>query len=891
MCKGDDVFMRVSWKLAFNYIKTNKKRTIIMASCILISTALITTILLLMDSYREYVISSERSKGNWEVRYNGITYEEAEIIEKHENVKEISVMSQVDEVSYEGINMPIAGYDKNALNSLIKNSLVEGRLPKNSNEIIVLDNNCKIGDKFYSSKEGVNKEYTVVGVIYYNNVIDSFQLITLLDRNTLKESSKVDITVISKNVKDIYNDYYNIYYKLKTYRNQNGSSLDRMTEYNKQLLEYEGVLDYVSDFQRDIYEVEGIFVGIVVISSMIFIYSVINISVIERKRYFGILKSIGTTTTQMKRSIRAELFIILLIAIPIGILIGVGLDYVLVTVINNMLPQFSTSFNIIFLSLLDANEEMKLAIPLSTIGSTILIMILTVYIAATVPIKKVSKIQTINMIRQNKENVRIKKGRKIKILEVKHIERSLAYKNIEKYKARYVSIIMSLLVSIMLIIASGYYIMNITQNLYKTDLNYAIAINYNKEKCGDLTEKIIDDIQEAGIAEKVIAFKNSSCSMIVDEENISDEEKEFSRKLFGGDYNLYGHYECVYAPDGKYEFESILDTYYIGTEMLILNDDIYYKYLNELGIDGLNDNECILVDFLNEKTKYYDGIRLTNYKDNDEILVKTSISLSDKKTEKEMKKNTAKLKIKKVTNKLPNELKDYMNIERGYDDKSPMIIGNKNLWNNIEQQMWGESYTEETTGDIICLKVNNIDEADLLARKIKEKYDLNDYDMSDYFNPNNDYSIISNEITKPEEMEKENLIRDIFIYSFIGIITLIGILNMYNAINSSLESRKREILRLITVGMEKRQINKMLLIENAICEILALLLGITFGLVVSYWLYFTNIDYAWYAFEVPWIAILISIVGMSAIMIIATIYLKKKIFEDDLMEILKREEI
>ena len=60
--------MGVSWKLALNYLKSNKKRTFIIAICILISTILITTILLLIDSYREYMINSERARGNWEVR-------------------------------------------------------------------------------------------------------------------------------------------------------------------------------------------------------------------------------------------------------------------------------------------------------------------------------------------------------------------------------------------------------------------------------------------------------------------------------------------------------------------------------------------------------------------------------------------------------------------------------------------------------------------------------------------------------------------------------------------------------------------------------------------------------------------------------------------------------
>lgn len=72
--------------------------------------------------------------------------------------------------------------------------------------------------------------------------------------------------------------------------------------------------------------------------------------------------------------------------------------------------------------------------------------------------------------------------------------------------------------------------------------------------------------------------------------------------------------------------------------------------------------------------------------------------------------------------------------------------------------------------------------------------------------------------------------------------------------------------------------------------ILALILGITIGIIVSYIVYLVSIDYLWYSFEIPWIPILISILAILLVTIISTIYLKKKIFVDDLMDILKREE-
>ena len=60
--------MGVSWKLAINYLKNIKKRSSIIGICIFVTTVLITTVLLLLNSYQEYRIAEERKVGNWEVR-------------------------------------------------------------------------------------------------------------------------------------------------------------------------------------------------------------------------------------------------------------------------------------------------------------------------------------------------------------------------------------------------------------------------------------------------------------------------------------------------------------------------------------------------------------------------------------------------------------------------------------------------------------------------------------------------------------------------------------------------------------------------------------------------------------------------------------------------------
>ena len=77
-------------------------------------------ILLLIDTYKAYMLESKRLEGNWEIRYNDITYNEAEMIEKYSNTKEISIIHYLTSEaisSKEGqkYNIVLNEYDSNAL--------------------------------------------------------------------------------------------------------------------------------------------------------------------------------------------------------------------------------------------------------------------------------------------------------------------------------------------------------------------------------------------------------------------------------------------------------------------------------------------------------------------------------------------------------------------------------------------------------------------------------------------------------------------------------------------------------------------------------------------------------------------------------------------------------
>lgn len=208
--------------------------------------------------------------------------------------------------------------------------------------------------------------------------------------------------------------------------------------------------------------------------------------------------------------------------------------------------------------------------------------------------------------------------------------------------------------------------------------------------------------------------------------------------------------------------------------------------------------------------------------------------------------------------------------DRGMGSRQDM---NQNMIGGLDKPTSGEIYVNDTN----MFNTNNIDEMDNFIKKITDKYNLDDNNI-------NSYSTAS----RNEENELNIMIK-VFIYTFIGIITLIGILNIYNAINSSLEVRRKEIISLITLGMEEKQINKMILLENMLCGLISLVLGILFGIFISYLIYFLTVNYRWYAFEMPWNSLVISLILIVLIIIFFTFYLKKRLFSGNLIEILKRE--
>jgi putative ABC transport system permease protein len=152
---------------------------------------------------------------------------------------------------------------------------------------------------------------------------------------------------------------------------------------------------------------------IILLSGYLLIYNVLSLSVSKDIRYYGLLKTIGTTPVQLGRIVIAQALRLAFIGIPIGLLLGAVISYIVVPLelsVSDLKTGAVISYN-----------------PLIFIGAAVF-TILTTLIASLKPAGKVRRISPVEAIRYTgltvKRNVsKSSRGGKIQRMAVKNIFR------------------------------------------------------------------------------------------------------------------------------------------------------------------------------------------------------------------------------------------------------------------------------------------------------------------------------------------------------------------------------------------------------------------------------------------------------------------------------------
>lgn len=150
---------------------------------------------------------------------------------------------------------------------------------------------------------------------------------------------------------------------------------------------------------------------------------------------------------------------------------------------------------------------------------------------------------------------------------------------------------------------------------------------------------------------------------------------------------------------------------------------------------------------------------------------------------------------------------------------------------------------------------------------------------------------VGNIETMVKEQNAMMLAISIFLYGFIAVISLIGVTNIFNTITTNMELRQKEFANLKSIGMTKKEFNRMIRLESVLYGGKALIIGIPIGIGLSYLLFKSfGIGYEM-TYELPLKAIGISIIAVVVLIWVIMRFSLKKINKQNIIETIRKDNI
>lgn len=895
--------MKVLNELSVKDLRLNKKRSIVIIIGIILSTALICGVAGLITSFQKtFVETAKNSQGNYHAIFYNVPKDELKYIEENRSVEDY-YLSEEQGYSYlpNVKNLTSTGEEEKPLVNIISMNdkflnnmaihIQDGRLPENDSEIVIstrinekFKTNYKVGDtitlnvgelKGTSENQNTNyydetqiKQTDVTEQMAEDEIINTtsktYKIVGIIERPTTTiEPYEADwFTVITKmqtinkkaNIAVLYtnpNDYekntesinqmviaksgteandFNVINGLnKTYK-----SYKYNVKINKELLAYQGAsLD--DETLKTIYGLGAFIMGIVLVSSVFVIRNGFAISITERLKQYGMLSSIGATKKQIKKSVYFEGFILGIIGIPLGILSGIFAIYILVNVVNYILKDYVSSGTLL-----------TYGISLPAIVVSIIVSVVTIWLSCRNSAKKASKITPIEAIRSS-EDVKLK-AKKIKcpkiITKIFKTGGEIAYKNLKRSKKKYRTTVISIIVSVVIFIAISSFIQygfKMSSAYYtEKDYNYVVYAytsassedteEFAKEQAKNL--KMLTDISNLPDVGEVSINKSNTFEMKIDDKHKSE--------LTDYGKNIKGRFYAMDAENNPID----------DVNIIALSKNEYENYLKKIGGDY---------------ETYKDGV----------ILIDNNINMDENGKRIQGSMYTWK-KGDIVTGKIGNKEYNVKIVARTEErPKGVNIMYNSNAFFIVSEEFINKTGYETAS----------------LYAQSNDAYKL-DEEVEQYKNDNNIANL--NTFNMEKSVKAENavvLVISIFLYGFIGVITLIGITNIFNTITTNMNLRKKEFAMLKSIGMTKKEFNRMIRLESIFYGVKSLIIGIPIGLVLSYGMYNVFRNSMEMEYVLPYKSIVVAVIFVAVVIGIIMKYSMSKINKQNIIETIRNDNI
>jgi len=576
--------------------------------------------------------------------------------------------------------------------------------------------------------------------------------------------------------------------------------------------------------------------GIIATASIIVISNAFRVSANERLRQFGLLKSVGATKKQIAASVIYEGVFLSIIGLPIGLVMGLFTQFVASSLANRMLEPVNRLF-------LDGVDQVNFpfvisgtAMLLAAVGASIVIMI-----SAWLPARKAAKVPAVAAIVQP-EGFKMKKAARFSIARILFgFEGRLAAGQLRRSRRSFRASVVSITISIVLLLASASAHVNLLRQV---------------------------DMMSGSVGANIHMSFNVRLTGMRWDDNIEAFEKIYT-------YDEYGNRPSV-CPNAVHDLIERLRAV-PGT---LVRGHGYTDYRLDYPIRG-GSNHIRLITV--EPELYATLISMAGVPYGSNIIINA-------------KRDVDIWGITRETHPFGHKVGTNLSIHRaeswaffdGPADETEISNTRRDIYihgqvTSMPDVMLYQSFVVPT----IVVPEMELGGYELFILADNPREFLADFHASGY----RDLVHAGSRIIPVHEVSDAEVIAGIarvFVYGFVGMLTLIGATNVISTISTNTRLRLREFAILASVGMTRGGIGKMLALESLLCSMRALMYGLPLGLLAAWGVYRgTQMDRVRFSFILPWQAMLLSIAGVFILTFVATMFSASRMRGENIIDAIR----
>lgn len=749
-------------ELSLRYMKHNRKRTGLALLGIILSMALVSTICLFITGVWASQLQQARLSSGMGAH---IVFEEPDEavackVKNNPNVQSYGYMKRGGVIAFGG-GLSFQEYTADeAAARLLAYSLRDGRTPAAADEICIdewvkvymgddlsLGDTITLGDGKYTIvgflKNQINNQKTKVGraVLYDAGLQEGQLLVELRDGRMFNETLETLQGIADSNEISVNDELVRVQ-QLKA---------------------------------NDTLAKAGLIAMLIAVAcTVIVIYNAFQISLVERVRQFGILKSIGATKKQIRNLVFQEAAWMCLLAVPAGALLSIGVIYALQGILNLLMEDNKS------LSVVSIDPRIFVFTALLTIAAVYASCLATARYVSNLP--PLAAVNSSTMLK--KENPRKKRFRFITARL--NFKAGLALKNVWRNPKRGMAMLLSVTVSAALFITFT----TLTEDVISLQgtsyayQNIDLEISLNEEQWGkEQKDSFLSEASSALGGENIyLSYPQLQGQVILPEEKqIPALSGIYQQMPETGQACLYGR--IGFYDDGVWELVN--------------------RYLGGDSIDSgrvVAENGIVLVangnasDYVTKKR--YAG-QLSGFEEGDAVTINGTDG------------NVYEFKILGI---VENDL-----LERDTPANSLSFLSS----NALLEKLAGDG------GGFTGVKIDLADNGKHFeaARQI-------DAALKGY-----PYASVTDYVDINRSEKNSVLLIQILVYGFILVITAISATNIINTITMNITLRKRELSVLKSIGMSQQDLKKMILYEGLFYGLAGGVIGSLCGGVFTYVIY------------------------------------------------------